>query len=116
MRAHWWTGVLTAGALATMAVVGGAQSMPRLPDPLPLAMSPASPGQVTFNHVTHVDPARPACLTCHPKDHGILGSRGGRKVPILHAHFDEGRQCGRCHDGTKAFAVTDDCTNCHVVP
>jgi c(7)-type cytochrome triheme protein len=103
--------------LALAAAIGGglagAQSLPKLPDGLPMAKAADSPGQVTFNHITHVDAAKPDCTTCHPRDFGILGSKGGTKVPVLHEHFQAGRQCGRCHDGKKAFAVDDDCASCH---
>lgn len=105
-------------ALALAALVGGglatAQSMPKLPDDgLKLAMGTDSPGQVAFNHSTHVDASKPECASCHPKDHSILG-KSGTQVPILHKNFDERRQCGRCHNGEGAFAVTDDCSFCHV--
>lgn len=105
-------------ALALAALVGGglagAQALPKLPDDaLKLARGTDSPGQVSFNHSTHVDASKPECTSCHPKDHGILGKRG-TPVPVLHKNFDERRQCGRCHNGEGAFAVTDDCTFCHV--
>jgi c(7)-type cytochrome triheme protein len=105
---------LPALALAVCTGVIGAQGMPKLPDPLPLAKSADSPGQVTFTHLTHVDAAKPNCVACHPKDFGLLGSRGGAKTPITHANFEQGRQCARCHDGKQAFAIEDDCANCHV--
>ncbi len=105
-------------AIALAALVGGglavAQALPKLPgDGLKLTMGTDSPGQVRFNHSTHVDASKPECTACHPKDHGILGSRG-TPVPILHKNFDARRQCGRCHNGEDAFAVTDDCSFCHV--
>lgn len=115
MRRHY---LACLSALALAAFVGGglgaAQSMPKLPDDgMKLTKGADSPGQVSFNHSTHVDPTKPDCLSCHAKDHSILG-KGGTPVPILHKNFDERRQCGRCHNGEGAFAVTDDCSFCHV--
>lgn len=115
MRRH---AITYACALVLAALAGGGlalgQALPKLPDDgLKLAMGADSPGQVRFNHSTHVDPSKPECLSCHPKDHGILGAKG-TPVPVLHKNFDERRQCGRCHNGEGAFAVTDDCSFCHV--
>jgi c(7)-type cytochrome triheme protein len=106
--------IVVALAAAVGGGFAGAQSLPKLPDGLPMTKAAESPGQVTFNHITHVDPAKPDCTACHPKDFGILGSKGGTKTPVLHEKFQQGRQCGRCHDGKQAFAVDDDCTSCHV--
>jgi c(7)-type cytochrome triheme protein len=107
-----------ASAVALAALAGGglalAQALPKLPDDgITLAMGADSPGQVRFNHSTHVDASKPECVSCHPKDHSILGAKG-TPVPILHKNFEERRQCGRCHDGESAFAATDDCSFCHV--
>jgi c(7)-type cytochrome triheme protein len=100
--------------LAFAAVAGaGAQDMPKLPDGLAIAKSADSPGQVTFNHFTHVDAAKPDCTACHPKPYSILGSKGGTRAVMKHENFDKGEQCGSCHNGKKAFALEDDCTNCH---
>jgi c(7)-type cytochrome triheme protein len=88
-----------------------AQSLPNLPGELRLAKSAESPGQVVFNHETHVDTSKPACTTCHPREFRILKASAGR-APIRHADMEKGRQCGSCHDGKKAFAM-DDCTTCH---
>jgi c(7)-type cytochrome triheme protein len=88
-----------------------AQTLPRLPGELQLARSTDSPGQVVFDHGTHVDSSKPACTTCHPREFRILKANLGKR-PIVHANFEKGQQCGACHDGTKAFKA-DDCTNCH---
>jgi len=103
----------TAGAMA-LATALAAQTMPKLPDGLALSRSADSPGQVTFNHSTHVDTSRPDCTVCHPKPFPILKAGPGvTRTPILHAKMDKGQQCGACHDGKKAFALADDCTLCY---
>ena len=104
--------------MASVALLAGgvlaAQGLPKLPDALPLTQSADSPGKVTFNHVTHVDEAKPACTTCHPSLFRILPKGSPKpKVTITHAAMEKGELCGACHDGKKAFALADDCTMCH---
>ena len=98
-------------ALAIVARTG-AQAMPKLPDGLAIQKSADSPGQVTFNHVTHVDAARPDCTVCHPKPFSMLKTSKAANR-ITHARMEKGEQCGRCHDGKKAFGLEEDCTFCH---
>jgi len=105
----WLAAPLLAGALCV--ATAAAQSMPRLPGEIRLARSADSPGQVTFDHETHVDSAKPNCTTCHSQGFNIL--KASARKPITHDNFDHGRQCGACHDGKKAFKIDDDCTNCH---
>jgi len=69
-----------------------------------------SPGQVTFNHATHVDMEKPACADCHSQRFRIL------KTTALPAKVDmhDDQHCGSCHDGKKtSFNVTEDCETCH---
>jgi c(7)-type cytochrome triheme protein len=89
-----------------------AQVLPRLPGELKLVRSSDSPGQVVFDHATHVDLSKPACTSCHPREFRILKANAGKR-PIVHANFEKGQQCGACHDGKKAFKVDEDCTFCH---
>ena len=112
MRRYWMLALVPV-VLVAVAAVTGAQGLPKLPDALALAKAADSPGQVTFNHFTHVDAGKPDCTTCHPKPFSILGAKGGTRAVMKHEHFEKGEQCGSCHDGKKAFAVEDDCTNCH---
>ncbi len=108
------TAVLLVAAVVFAPSAASAQgSMPKLvPDDFRIARSADSPGQVLFNHSTHVDSDKPDCLTCHPTEFRILKADAGRKK-ILHANMEKGRQCGACHDGKKAFAIEADCANCH---
>jgi c(7)-type cytochrome triheme protein len=107
----WWP-VVVAMLVAVWGLSVAAASLPRLPGPLAIAQSADSPGPVTFNHASHVDEAKPACTGCHPREFRILKANAGKR-PIRHADMEKGRQCGACHDGKKAFALTDDCTACH---
>jgi c(7)-type cytochrome triheme protein len=102
--------LVVAGLAFTGAAV--AEGLPNLPKALKLPMTGDSPGTVTFNHDMHVDAAKPACLTCHPKPFGILGrSSPEKKDAITHAVMDKGQNCGVCH-GKEAFGF-EDCTMCH---
>ena len=94
------------------AVAAQSDRMPRLPDAIQIARSADSPGEVAFNHSTHVDQEKPECTSCHPKQFRILKANAGRR-PITHAEMEKGRACGACHDGKKAFGLQDDCTPCH---
>ena len=71
---------------------------------------PGSPGKVTFDHVTHL--AKGAkCADCHPKPFAM--KQGATKLTM--DGMGEGKTCGTCHDGQKAFGVMDGekCETCH---
>jgi c(7)-type cytochrome triheme protein len=99
-------------ALVATAALAQTQAVPRLPSEIRLTRSADSPGQVTFDHGTHVDSTRPSCTVCHPRDFRILKADAGRHR-ISHDDFDKGRQCGACHNGKVSFKIDEDCTNCH---
>lgn len=115
MTRQWrsrFPGLMVVAALVLWGTAVAGQSMPKLPDGLLLAKSADSPGQVTFNHFTHVDEANPACTRCHPSLFPILKS--SPKPAYTHEVMAKGRLCGACHDGKKAFSLEDDCSGCHV--
>jgi c(7)-type cytochrome triheme protein len=102
--------------LASLLFAGAslAADMPRLPAALALPQSGDSPGVVTFNHDMHVDSAKPACVTCHPRRFSILRSAAAGAAParvVTHAAMESGEACGACH-GKTAFDLSD-CTMCH---
>ena len=87
--------------------------MPNLPKPYAFPQTGDSPGQVTFNHESHVDANAPSCTSCHPKAFRIL--KAGATVDgktITHDAMTKGQACGTCHNGKKSFGF-DDCTMCH---
>jgi len=103
------------GPLALAAILCGAGApvlLPKLPKPVALPQSDGSPGQVSFDHVTHVDEARPNCTVCHSKLFPIVKRIGFKTPSIDHATMDKGGKCGACHNGTKAFDLTT-CELCH---
>jgi c(7)-type cytochrome triheme protein len=97
---------------ATAALTAG--PLPKLPADRVLPQWGDSPGQVTFSHRNHVDEAAPDCLACHSGVFSLLGRTGSRTDSgIRHAAMERGRQCGACHDGTRASGL-EDCAHCHV--
>ena len=74
-------------------------------------------GQVTFDGQLHIKNLGPRCNDCHkdnmPFDKKMPGTEGSAK--ITKADHVDGKFCGVCHDGTKAFAWKEgsDCTKCH---
>lgn len=111
MMRHSWPLAIAAALVMCFGAVAASQDMPKLPAPIKMTRSGDSPGQVTFNHETHVDSTVPACTTCHPGQFRILKA-SPRRAPVTHTEMDKGRYCGSCHNGKKAFAL-EDCTACH---
>jgi len=91
--------------------VGAADGPPelRLPPDVTYQGNEASPGPVVFSHTTHVPLAGTQCVACHPGLFSIL--QPTRR--ITHDDMNAARQCGACHDGTKASGVQDACDHCH---
>jgi c(7)-type cytochrome triheme protein len=86
-----------------------------LPDVFEFPVGDGSPGQVSFNHETHVpriEDSTRACATCHETSFSLR--RHGQALAGLMTmeRMKRGELCGACHDGKKAFAV-DDCASCH---
>lgn len=104
--------VVVLAALAIGGVAAAQDRLPKLPQAYTLPQTGDSPGAVTFNHASHVDPAAPNCTSCHPALFKILkpgAARDGKA--ITHDSMTKGGSCGACH-GRRAFGF-DDCTMCH---
>lgn len=95
----------------TLASVAGAEL--NLPEGFVFPPSDDSPGPVTFNHESHVDPGAPDCWNCHTRNFSIIESGIPRQGSITYERVHEGDLCASCHNGEKAFSVMDDCTFCH---
>lgn len=67
------------------------------------------PGPVVFRHSTH-DAADTRCSTCHTR---LFPFR--RATEVTHQAMGQGRQCGACHEGRRAFGTEDEraCATCH---
>lgn len=64
-------------------------------------------GKVVFDGKTHADQGS-ICSDCHSKPKLFEM----KKVPLAMDEMKAGKSCGACHDGKKAFPVTE-CTKCH---
>jgi len=87
-----------------------------LPEVFEFPPGEGSPGQVSFNHETHVpriEGTARACATCHETSFSLRRRGQALAGPVTMERMKKGELCGACHDGTKAFAV-DDCTSCHL--
>ncbi len=66
-------------------------------------------GKVVFDGKVHADKGL-KCPDCHPK---TFAMKKGAKMTM--ADMNEGKFCGTCHNGTKAFKTNDaaNCNKCH---
>lgn len=66
---------------------------------------------VVFRHETHVAFENNRCTGCHPTPFRLLSPT----KRIAHSEMESGGSCGTCHDGKKAFGVTEPaaCPVCH---
>ncbi len=67
-------------------------------------------GKVTFDGKAHADKGL-KCNDCHTK---IFKMKKGSSAMTM-AALNEGKFCGECHNGTKAFKTNDpkNCSKCH---
>ncbi len=73
----------------------------------------ASPaGKVTFDGKTHADKGL-QCANCHAAPKLFEMKKSGARTTM--AMMNDGKSCGACHNGTKAFSVKApaDCVKCH---
>lgn len=61
-------------------------------------------GKVVFDGTTH---AKITCKECHP---ALFKMKKGGK--LSKADMKAGKSCGACHNGKKAFGLTE-CAKCH---
>jgi c(7)-type cytochrome triheme protein len=66
-------------------------------------------GDVVFSHDAHVKTAGLKCQDCHAK---ALHNTRQHKAVTMEA-MEQGKSCGACHDGQKAFSVKENCERCH---
>ncbi len=102
-----FTGILTVFA-ALMLSIGNVMAVPA-----GKTVEFASPkGKVIFDGKVHADKGF-KCADCHVKPKLFQMKKGSDK--ISHAAMNEGKFCGSCHDGKKAFGIKApaDCVKCH---
>jgi len=78
--------------------------------------APGSTTPAVFSHRKHTERESLRCIECHPK---VFIMKAGKNVvkkgQLTMAEMEKGRYCGNCHNGHKAFSVTDiaSCKRCH---
>ncbi len=65
-------------------------------------------GKVVFDGKAHKD-AGNKCNDCHPALFKM--KKGGAKLTMK--DMNAGKNCGSCHNGTKAFSSKANCNKCH---
>lgn len=68
---------------------------------------------VIFEHKFHLG-KNIECQSCHP---ALFAKKAGmveEKEDFTMAAFNEGKYCGKCHDGSTAFSVNTRCNWCHI--
>lgn len=67
-------------------------------------------GKVVFDGKNHAE-AGVKCLDCHSKIFKM--KKGSTKMTM--SDINEGKYCGKCHNGTRAFSAKDtaNCGECH---
>ena len=68
-------------------------------------------GKVVFDGKAHADKGA-KCADCHQS--GLFKMKKGSEVLTM-KNLEAGKNCGACHNGTKAFGVKDaaTCAKCH---
>lgn len=68
-------------------------------------------GQVVFDGKIHAEKGS-KCADCHQS--GLFKMKKGSEVLTM-KDMESGKNCGACHNGTKAFSVKDAafCAKCH---
>ena len=96
--------VVLAAASPAVAVTGGGDIVFAVP----------GMASVQFSHDYHVTKIKLRCSECH---YGLYTNRAQHKVVGM-AAMEKGKSCGACHDGKKAFGVSDKkrCASCHSNP
>ncbi len=71
-------------------------------------------GKVILDGKTHADKGL-KCNDCHPKIFAMKGPGKEGSVKMTMKDMNEGKFCGTCHNGTKAFSTKEapHCAKCH---
>lgn len=87
----------------------------RYPEDISMTV-PDSQTTAVFSHRKHTEREQLRCIECHPKVFIMkVGKNVVKKGQLTMSEMKKGRYCGNCHDGHKAFSVSDiaSCKRCH---
>jgi len=97
--------ILMLVAVITVAFVGAVMAVPAGKT---VDYEGGGAGKVVFDGKKHADKGA-KCNDCHPSIFQM--KKGTAKMTMK--EMNEGKYCGTCHNGTKAFATTE-CAKCHM--
>lgn len=97
-------------ALALVIVVMSAAAALAVTASKTLTFDRSPMGIVTFSGKVHAD-AGFKCDDCHNAD--MFPKQEFRATPIKMVNIYQGKLCGACHNGTKAFKPQGNCAKCH---
>ncbi len=99
-------------ALIVAVVLALAGSVFAVPSGKTVEFNGKGPGKVVFDGKVHADKGY-KCADCH-MSRVLFKMKKGADV-ITMKDINEGKFCGACHDGTKAFSAKDaaNCSKCH---
>lgn len=70
-------------------------------------------GTVIFSHYLHLEAVGKNCTACHNRLYNI---EMDKNPAFTMSEMEQGKACGFCHNGQKAFSVKGDCLTCHAAP
>lgn len=68
---------------------------------------------VVYSHELHVTKLKMGCSGCHFR---LFNTSRDNRVRMTMADMENGMSCGACHDGSLAFSVKGNCSQCHNGP
>lgn len=112
-RSRWVLGFIV-GLLAFGLALGSAlaQKKPKMPADFAFPQGKGSLGKVVFSHEKHFAKDL-KCTACHVR---VFKMKKGKSGTLTMAAMSEGKFCGACHNGNKAFSTKDaaTCSKCHL--
>ncbi len=98
-------------AIAIVVVLAFTMTAFAVPSGKTVEFSPMGAGKVVFSGKVHADHGL-KCSNCHP---AIFKMKKGADA-ITMKDINDGKFCGTCHNGTKAFATNNaaNCAKCHM--
>lgn len=108
-RLRLW-GMVAVPALAIVLTAALAYTQMPVPEDLKYTQT-KDQTPVTFSHKKH-QAKNPECTACHVQIFQMKKGATTEGKPIMVADLLAGKYCGACHNGQKAFPITD-CVKCH---
>ncbi len=102
--------VLVAALVGFLGAVVAQKAMAQAKGPAPHTFADGAQGKVVFSHQEHLEKGA-KCTDCHTK----IFKMAKPTAPMKMADFNAGKECGTCHNGTKAFSTKEaaNCAKCH---